>query len=64
MNHVMSESTMEALDAIDDAIDALDGLSPTPPKKQCSREDVVSVKGRLQENGMSCASKKGYHNDY
>lgn len=42
----MSESTMEALDAIDDAIDALDdGLSPTPPKRQCSRGDVVSMRG-------------------
>ncbi|XP_050688938.1 anillin-like isoform X3 [Eriocheir sinensis] len=40
VNHAMSESTMEALDAIDDAIDALDDLSPTPPKRQCSREDV------------------------
>ncbi|KAG0725453.1 Anillin [Chionoecetes opilio] len=41
VNPAMSESTMEALDAIDDAIEALDdGLSPTPPKRQCSRGDV------------------------
>ena len=41
----MSESTMEALDAIDDAIDEAldDDLSPTPPKRQCSRGNVVSV---------------------
>lgn len=46
VNHAMSESTMEALDAIDDAIDALDDdLSPTPPKRQCSRDSVVSADG-------------------
>lgn len=54
----MSESTMEALDAIDDAIDALDDLSPTPPKRQCSREDVVSARGCLQgERDVLCFGK-------
>ncbi|XP_045117438.1 anillin-like isoform X3 [Portunus trituberculatus] len=42
VNSSMSESTMEALDAIDDAIDEAldDDLSPTPPKRQCSRDNM------------------------
>lgn len=51
VNHAMSESTMEALDAIDDAIDEAldDDLSPTPPKRQCSRGNAVSAEGNFKK---------------